>query len=432
MNKGTWKLDVMTGHNLSRDFDILETTIKQYGELCLKIPNHHKPCEANFNTIIHEASYTKDNIRQKRHNDVLGWLGHTLSVLLVGDDTKDELEAFETHQGQKDKLMSGTVRDTINAINESNFKVKQHLRQFQTSINGIMTNLDEMKTWQSTINSNTIDNYVLTSFEQAMGLIHQIRHQYTNFKGTLLTEQQFKLQLNQIQPKLPKEFMILPEVTRNDCKSSINYEEAEISISYYIPVVAKNQYELFKITPIPIGKIIINIHEGYIGLNQKEQQFFMLSSLSQINKYHQNYSIVPNIPVIHQPLNCPATILLNKPNLTEVCETVNTPETYDHWIQPSEAVAAFIFYTTYVEHVRITCNGRTETIQQDKGILYLDPNCQLRTKTKQYGVGFNTPNCRYPLHIRSICTTVKTPKSTERFNTEKFESTDNFYQRQGC
>ena len=385
---GQFHLALNTGINSTSDQILVEKTIGDYTNLCKRqkttTNNGNTNCNEFLDHLQDEAAYIR---RQKRSKGALSWLW---DHLVGSDEAEVQLEKYRIHQDYVNSRTTGVLSGVLHHINETEQEVQAKVVQLQRIMNLAAANMMQMNNLTTEINKESLDFYMLTAYEHALALIRKIEHRYDEIKQRgFVSQQRFTKQLEQIQQLLPKNIMIMPNITADITQNEVRTVNEMVYKILEIPLVFNSTFELFKATSLPEDQHIVLLEDNYISINNERMEYVTTKTISYFKA--TNIIMMPNqlVKTFGPSMPCLAMVAIHKQLAEKECRFTTAPTEYDIWEKPNPNVDTFIYATTFQSAVVIICNGTQSPVPYKRGIIELDKGCFLNTWSGKYQTSSN-------------------------------------------
>lgn len=321
--------------------------------------------EQQCNVAIEEIqAINQSNSRTKRSKGIFGFMK---DLLFGGDDLEDQLQEIR----KEDNLKLHNLSSLISNIEEKTNTLKTQLSK---KLYGIHEGLDRLTKQYNSKHAEIATKRLLETIVLVRQIVESILNRYKIVKLNPISESERLQILRNIEGKIPHDCIIPTEELASHFKVVTKHDSLQIIMK--TTIVNRETFELFRVVAIPRAhnRSIIEINNPYIAINHHEQYFYTSGDLVKLN---DSYFISQQKTFFTEP-DCIASAILHKlPQ--EMCKITKLKNNYFQIIQLSHP-NVILYYAQNPREILIHCSKTTITPPHYAAIIYMDPECEIRTK----------------------------------------------------
>lgn len=382
---GTHHVDINTGLKPRQDAEEMKNMIEHYQKECARASKRFRlvRCEEFGNELdaqlqqmtaaMTTATATQITPRKKRsfHSGALV----SMFKWLIGS-WSDEVDS-ELHAKKSMGLITHAVqafKDVETQLDSRQVRIKNELDRLEQGVN------EEMSKIIAGIDQTRISVQLAGIYNLLVQHMQDIKNNYETADEFLLEKEELKIMIEKVNQearmgKVPKmEPTQLYEIM-NPMKRMIN---ETIMIMIELPVVLDDIFEEYLVIPIPIEGThkIADMNSHAIIVNRRLQQYVEGISVNLIN---ETIGITKEpIHIFNKVTNGTDCAIVGFLKGHALCASRNLPTQYDIWMD-TPMHNTFAYYTT--ESVEKICNNGRHTIKEQSGVIKLEDDCYIETKT---------------------------------------------------
>ncbi|GAB0099940.1 hypothetical protein DMENIID0001_158440 [Sergentomyia squamirostris] len=350
--------------------------------------SHEKDMLENRLEEIHTLKPTAEK-RPRR-----GIFGKIINFFLgTSDDEYTHLDSLQFNNNALLKTMNQQTLLLNTRISQSNEITQQKLKIFEERAGTLTDTIQEMKTWETIIDSNQLEIRMINTYMGALNYINELNEKYEEIlrvlieKGSgigLVNNKILKDRFEEAEKKTTPGFTILKNPA---IAAKFKMTNESLSIYIYFNIVETSSFELLRVTPIPRQVendtfIIQKIPHSLIGINHHDEKYFTtdddnINNCKEIQerKYLCNIDVVYNNP---EHSSCVFNDISKKNNHTS-CEWKKVKIDGIIW-KKLNTENTWLFITAYPNNAAIVCSNKREEVSLNQlGILHLHRECFLKT-----------------------------------------------------
>ena len=385
LHRGTWHWTINLGSNQTQDLQAIKSTMETLENFCKNISQTHDiSCDQKLKNIRDNYMEAVNSIqnqplkRSKRSGGILGWI----TDLIFGHNYGIELDRLAERQVGADRRTSGLLVSTFSSLNSIDKNNHNYMNQLQANINKVA-----LHNQRYTNQSNAMEdlNQYLDETNHALRIMEK---RYEHIKDrSIISKADWKGALSAMSSTLANDTRVPfdPEdITQLQlCDWTTKVINQTLHVIIEIPIVDSGlRFDELTAFPLPTNLTVLDSPPTTICVNDDEQMYFY--SYVTLFQLKEDAKVI-DVPIIRNAktdADCiSSAIFRHQTNMTE-CPIKLLPLTgYDNWYQLPHH-NSFLFCTTFAENITITCKSLTYHTAAQKGVLTLQPGCQLKSYTR--------------------------------------------------